>query len=228
MRINNKKITVLYRTLFLVLCSYGLALNLGITKGQFNTNILWFYTILSNLACLIYILMCQVKTINLWNSTDAFSTTAFPRFKGAITLCITVTFLIYHFLLVPNAFAMDPEFSIYSLSNILVHYVIPIMIILDWLLFDVKGRVQIFDPLMWLSLPLIYFVVMTLRGKIVGTILIAESKYPYFFMDFDVLGFWVVLRNVGVLIVFFILLGYLVKFIDSLLGRNTPDPVNYN
>lgn len=227
MRVENKGVTILYRGAFLLLCGYGLYLNSGLPQGKLNLTNLWFYTILSNLMCFIYFAACVIKTAKNWHSRDSYATTVIPRFKGGVTLGITVTFLVYQFLLVPNAFEMNPNYSIFSLANVLVHYVVPILTILDWLLFDVKGNYRWMDPFLWLLPALSYFAVVSLRGWMSQTTLIGKSYYPYYFIDFDVLGAANVFLNVLVLVVFFLILGYLIFGVDRLLKKKKTSGIRF-
>ncbi len=57
---------------------------------------------------------------------------------------ITVTWLVAHFIL--GSFTMGASLRV---SIRLVHYVVPIMTLLDWLLFDEKGRMRATSPLLW-------------------------------------------------------------------------------
>gem|GEM_PF-4103594 len=76
-----------------------------------------------------------------------------PRLKGAFTLMITITMIIYHFML--SGLYADGDFSFF-LQNLILHYIVPSMVILDWILFDLKRTFHSLDPLYWLSIPILY------------------------------------------------------------------------
>ena len=61
-----------------------------------------------------------------------------PRLKGTITMSITVTFLIYHFLL-----SGGYENRADIIRSTILHYIVPIMTIADYILFDKKGIYKI-------------------------------------------------------------------------------------
>jgi hypothetical protein len=107
------------------------------------------------------------------------------------------------------------------LQNLLVHYIVPIAVILDWILFDEKSVYRWFDPIIWISLPVAYFIFTIVRANIGGRIEIIESSYPYFFIDVDILGWVSVLKNIGLLILGFLVLGYLIFLIDNISFKRT-------
>lgn len=204
-----KKLRLIYRILLVLIGLYGLYLNLF--GGHANMlELLHYFTILSNILVVLFFLFLIIKNK---------SNRDYPHLKGAITMSITVTFLIFHFLLRPTLFNMSGgSYNLYSPSNLIVHYIVPIMTILDWILFDTKGRYKIFDPIIWLIIPFVYFIVMTING-LLGYTFTGGSHYPYFFMDWDKLGAVNVLLYVFFIIVSFTILGYIYYGIDLLLDN---------
>ena len=200
------RIKIIYRLLLICLGLYGLYLNLFSGYGNI-TEMLRYFTILSNIIVVIFFIFLVINCKK--NS---------PHLKGAITMAITVTFLIFHFMLRPTLFDMaNSEFNMYSPANLLMHYIIPIMTILDWLIFDIKGQYKWYDPIIWLLIPLAYFIIMSING-LLGYTFSSGSHYPYFFMDWDTLGIKVLLY-VLIIIIAFTILGYIFYGIDKLLRR---------
>lgn len=126
--------------------------------------------------------------------------------------------LVYHFVLAPQLFAMQSEYRPFTPRDILIHYATPFCVIVDWLLFVPKGRYRWYHPLAWLLLPLEYLLFAMLRAEVGGP-LPGGGRYPYFFLDLDVLGWGRLQANVAVLAVAFAVLGYLGYGLDRLLGR---------
>lgn len=224
MNIKNKRIVLSYRLIFVLICGYGLYLNLF--NGQ---SIQWaqlrYYTLLSNVLCEIYMLSCLIKEIRgfrAWNTQIQSEGVVLAHLKGAITLCILVTFLIFHFLLAGGSFSMGSGAGgayLNSLSNRIVHYVVPLMFVLDWLLFDVKGTYTHFDPVKWIVIPYVYLAYALIRGAVGGAVFHGGSKYPYFFLDGPKIGWFNVFAYVAVLTIFFVILGYVIYGIDYRLGK---------
>lgn len=123
-----KTLKLIYRILLVLLGTYGLYLNMSYGN---TFELLHYFTILSNILVVGFFIFL------LFNKKD------YPKLKGAITMSITVTFLIFHFMLRPTMFDMiNTSYSPYSISNLLVHYIVPIMTIFDWIFFDKKGSIK--------------------------------------------------------------------------------------
>lgn len=218
MSIHNRLFALFFRVLFLAGCGMGLYLNSGLPGGKPAPYMLIFYTIQSNALCFIFFSVLAVKTVmDLKNKGITGGTTVFlPHFKGAVTLSITVTFIIYHFVLLPQFIAAGTKYSILNWQNVLVHYFVPICALLDWLLFDEKLNFRWYDPFTWLIIPVAYFIFIIVRAQIGGVIEILQSPYPYFFVDADMIGWINVIKNAGFLLLGFLFLGYMIFLIDSL------------
>jgi hypothetical protein len=107
---------------------------------------------------------------------------------------IVMVSLAYHLLL---RGAWDPQ-GWDRVSDTLLHYVVPVLFTLYWVFVSPK------EGLAWADLPGLafypaaYFIYAVLRGALLG-------KYPYFFIDVSVLGFWVSARNaLGLLVCFWV------------------------
>lgn len=219
MRITNKYFIIIYRAIFVILCGIGLYLNSGIPQGKLNPVTFLYYTILSNLMCFVFIGICLVKNITQFKTWDKDDThCVMPKGKGGVTVGITITFLIYHFMLVPQMFSMSGASNLWSLSNLLVHYIVPFMIIIDWLLFDKKCIYKPLQPITWLIIPFTYFVFAMVRGHFGGPIFGNGNKYPYFFLNVDELKYSGVFKYFFVLAILITILGYIFYGIDKLAG----------
>ncbi len=217
MYIHNRLFALIFRILFLFGCGMGLYLNSGIPGGKPAPYMLIFYTIQSNALCFIFFLVLSAKTVSDIKNKGVKGSTAFlPHFKGAVTMSIAVTFIIYQFILVPQFLTADSHYSILNWQNALVHYFVPIMAVFDWLVFDEKLKFRWYDPFLWLAVPLAYFAFILVRARFGGVIEIVKSNYPYFFIDVDTLGWISVLKNSSILILGFLILGYLIYLIDKI------------
>lgn len=119
-----------------------------------------------------------------------------PLLKGAVTLYISITALVYHLLLAnpasPFAMTQPDRDPVATLGNLLLHTVVPLLAVLDWLVFDTRGRFRWRYPLYWLAFPLAYLGFALVRGLVV-------DRYPYPFIDAGELGY----AGVGLSTVFF-------------------------
>ncbi len=208
--INNRIISLVYRTV-LVTCSFiGVFLSSRILEGTFNTNLFVYYTHLSNILCLIVMSIVLVynfkKVLN--NETIGYNENI-VKIKGATTMAILVTGVVYHLLL------GDPsEVGFFNLDNLLVHYVVPLLFVLDWLLFDKKKSFSLIDPLTWLIIPFVYLTYALIRGAIVGPE--HELQYCYFFINVTEIGYDGVAVWCLILIAAFLAVAYLMWLVDKI------------
>ena len=205
---------ILYKALLVIAAAYGLHFHMAAGKwGDFN-----YYTVLSNAVCFFYFLASLV--FNVRRLVRGYHTVTWrPRAEGAVVFCITVTFLIYHFILRPEAFRMGNGGSFYSVLNMVQHYIVPLMALLDWLLFCPKGRWRRYDPASWLLIPLAYFIYILIRAPFAGNIGGTSSPYPYSFIDIQAHGVGIVARNALLAALGMFVLAYLMYFIDLGLSR---------
>ncbi|WP_027627216.1 Pr6Pr family membrane protein [Ruminiclostridium cellobioparum] len=225
MCIHNRLFALIFRILFLAGCGIGLYLNSGLPSGKPAPYMLIFYTIQSNALCFIFFAILIIKTfLDLKNKGIKGTTVFLPHFKGAVTMAIAVTFIIYQFVLVPKFLsAAAAAYTIFNWQNMLVHYFVPIAALTDWLVFDEKLNFRWFDPIVWLMLPIAYFIFILIRARFGGVIEIVKSPYPYFFIDVELLGWIKVIKNACLLIFGFLVLGYLIFIVDRVkIRRHSP------
>ena len=217
MYIQNETVQKTYRMIFLFLCEMGIVLQYAIIARIGKPAVLsCYYTIQSNFVCLFYFAYLMIRNPKKEN----------PTVKGAVVLCIMITGLIYHFML--NG-AMEAGVGAVAevtmteiLANTLVHYVVPIMTFVDYILFSPKGQYKWYHPFTWLIIPAIYVVFILIRAE-VSTLMFAgfngKSRYPYPFVDVDMFGVGKVLLMVGGILVAFLILGYIICGLDKLVGK---------
>ena len=107
-----------------------------------------------------------------------------PDVVTAVAASITFVMLIYHLLLSSQ---VNPE-GIALGTDILAHYLVPILFVGYWWVVSPKETLRWRDPLVWLSYPLAYQVHVLIRGAL-------TDFYPYPFVDVGELGLVSVLGN---------------------------------
>jgi hypothetical protein len=214
MYINNRKLATIFRLLLVGICLYGL-IAIFSAGGVMNQDMWVYYTNDSNIVVLGFFAWLLIYT---WRHRGGELPAWYPSAKGAVVLCIVLTFLVYHFVLSPTLFSMEGGRAFaFSPTNVILHYVVPLMTLADWLLFDKKGGFQKLAPIVWLSIPLAYFIFSLVRAQFAT--FRTGSHYPYFFIDVDVYGVGQVAINVLVIAVGLIILGYGLYFIDFALAK---------
>ena len=200
--------SIIYKIVIIIIGAFAVLHGFFYDNFKFDIETAYYFTYQSNILVIVYFIL---DIFSIIKKKETF----YPRFKGAVTMSITVTFLVYHFLLSPTA---DKYEGLAYIRNLIVHYIVPIMTIFDYIIFDKKGIYKIIDPLLWLIIPFVYFAFILIRARI-GSPFSDGSYYPYFFVDIDKYGLKTVLRNVFFITLFFAFLGYIEYFIDRFLNK---------
>lgn len=191
----------------------GVSFSVGIIGDKLRLHMLYSFTNLSNL----YILVITVLSIYQLNRKENISSILYRgRILGLIIILLTG--IVYHFILLPERMHENPNYQL-SIGNIITHYVAPVLMLLDWIIFDNKGKMKKADPAIIISFPLIYFILFSLYGYFGLQIPNRKSSYIYFFMDFHLLGVLGVVRWCILIILCLIILVYGIFFLDSYLGN---------
>jgi hypothetical protein len=114
-----------------------------------------------------------------------------------------------------------PAYQIYSLKDIFIHYLSPIIILADYVIFDEKGLLEYRDAfgfIYYLFIYMAYIIVYNLLGgrfNISGV----ESIYPYFFLNIEQQGIWLTLFICSMIVAVFIGFGLILVLVDHILKR---------
>lgn len=145
-----------------------------------------YFTVLSNTAAVVMLTMLAARP-------GRDRSLGFATFRGAVTVYMSVTFLVYVTILYPQlADVAVPEPWI----DLSIHIVGPVLLILDYAFFRPPVRFPDRTIPIWLIFPAAYLVYSLIRGPIV-------DWYPYPFLDPDGdNGYWgVALWSLVVLVV---------------------------
>ena len=215
MLIKSKNVSFIFK-LFIAVIGTGVLFNsIGLYQLRYNPTFVYYFTNISNVALVIYYWIAiiqahktQISTQKPWH----------PILKHTLMLGITVTGLVAYFLLNQGGVF---ENGVFHFNNFVLHDLIPICAVLDWLLFDEKPTMSYKEPLIWPLYPLAYFAYIVVLVACFGVSVKENTRWPYGFMDFDTLGVPTVLLIIGILIMVFVALGYLYVFIDKKFGKKT-------
>ena len=200
-----------YRALFALVGWGALALQFGLMLGnnpgqspvELTVNFLSFFTILTNVLVAVALILPVVGTgtrLGRWSASEGV--------RAGVTMYAVVVGLVYHFLL--HATWNPQGWSL--VANVLLHYVMPVAMLTDWLLFTAKGRLRWIDAAKWLAFPLIYGGWTLVHGY-------AAAWWPYWFVDVSTLGLGRAALYFAGLLIFFLCVGLIVVAIDRTLGR---------
>lgn len=205
----NKKLMIGFRLLIVLLAIIGV-LNSLIGRNVFETLI--YFTIQSNILGLL--IMSVTVYFVFKGKIIHKEAPLLLTFKHIITMNLLITFLGFHFLLRPTLIGNDPTNYLTSIENILNHYVVPILFIIDYILFDEKGTLTLKKIPLFLVYPYSYLIFVIIRAELGGMLETVDSRYPYFFVDLDLLGFDIIYYVLGMTL-FFGFMAYLFSLFDA-------------
>lgn len=218
MRIRNKTVSIIWKVVLLAFGAYGLLDGSGILAGAYNSGFPHMFTNVSNLFAWVYFLLAVIWLIR--NRDNEGAVTFAPQVKYTATISLLVTMLIAHFMLF-DAMFRDGQLVWHLVA---LHYVVPLMALLDWVLFDEKGKMPAWGPFAWMSLVAAYLAVVMVGAGPLGLYLgggttADVSRYPYTFLDPGISGTGGVVTFCGAMLAAFVVLGYVLFGIDRLLRR---------
>jgi hypothetical protein len=173
--------------LAVVAMTYQLARLQGHPSFRGADNFFSFFTIQSNIgAATVLVLTALVR--------PAERSRSFEAVRAAATFYIAITGLVFALLLSGLQEQLDTH---NAFANAVVHYVIPIAAVVDWLIDPPRHRLSARIAVAWLAYPLAWFTYTLIRGSVVGW-------YPYPFVDVSEHGYGRVLVNAVVFLVAFL------------------------
>ncbi|AEC01733.1 Pr6Pr family membrane protein [Parasphaerochaeta coccoides] len=186
---------------------------------SFSPVILSYFTIQSNILVSVYFLFLSIRSWKeLIRHESQEPATLTPRFKGAVTMAIMLTGIVYMTLLAPGHLASDPR-SFFNLSNLFVHGLTPLMVLLDWFLFSKKGLFLKKDIFLWTLIPIVYLTFIIIRAQFAEPFPGSSSRYPYAFIAIDTYGLSQVLLNLLVISIIYICIGWGYYALDRTLRK---------
>lgn len=209
--IQNRSTQLVFQTVYCVLAAIGFLNSLGYFAADFNENFYVYYTNLSNYICMGVMFVSLFKTIKAAKRKEDGACDTAPTFNFMCVIMIMVTFLVYNLLL---AGENTPIEYFTSLSNMIMHVILPVMFILNWVLFYKHGTLTWRQPLLSVIMPLAYVVFILIRAAILKGAQDAVL-YPYFFLNVDELGWGGLFAWIAVLFVVFVAIGYLLYGLDN-------------
>lgn len=137
-----------------------------------------------------------------------------PNWSSAMLVYAVLVFGVYQVML---ADTWDPQ-GAWKVGDVLLHYIIPIMYVIFWLVTIERGQLRWIHLINWQFFPIGYAVISVAIGRITG-------GYPYPFLVVQDLGWAAVLQNIVMILMCYIMLSVLVIASDKVLfdraGRGT-------
>ena len=159
------------------------------------TNFLSYFTILSNVGALLVLGSLAVRP-------QLVDDEPFMIFRGAVTVYMAITGIVYNVLLAPAAADVSTQLA---WVNSIVHVVGPLVVVVDWFVDRSPIRATLGQAATWLIFPAVWLVYTMVRGP-------RADWYPYPFLNPDLHSTGeIVVTCVGILIAF-VLVGLIVRW----------------
>ncbi len=188
---------------FGVLTLVALAVNLenGVSEapGFRVANFFSYFTVQSNVLAAVALIGTAVAGVRS------------PRwevFRGLATFAMVVTGLIYNVLLADIPVGVTDPWI-----NDVIHRVMPLVMLVDWVIDPPRGGIDRATALWWLAYPLLYAAYTLIRGPL------ADDFYPYPFIDAAKEGYGQVAVNCLALTVVLAVLALVVAWLGNVRRR---------
>ena len=213
------RIGAVLSALIVVFCVVGLTMHKDFYAGKPRKDFFCFYTNLSNLLVGIYFSLIAPRLY-----AHAALRSVIPHAEFAMMMSIMLTFSVFHLLLFPAVSIVvrnaehTREFAIVCIDNFIVHYLVPGLVFIYWLLCSPgKAALDFSDAVLWTLFPLIYLFIIYVRAEHGRIIEETESPYPYPFLNTYELGKKTVLRTCARMYVLCAAAGLIIVLIVKLL-----------
>ena len=189
----SKKFLVFYKLFFALLGFSAVVTEIAVIseRGVFNVgNFFSFFTIETNILVFITLILSALAvasgTRRQWLDVLRSMTTVYILVVG-IGFAVLLSGL------------QNVALTAVPWDNTVLHYIIPIAVLVDFLIDRPKTKIKFKAGLLWVSVPLLYVVYSLVRGSI-------TNWYPYPFLNPDLKGFGAVVVTVLGLVVLGIVL----------------------
>ncbi len=131
-------------------------------------NFFSYFTILSNIVGALLFIYCGVR--------GEVTSLTVDMLRGAATVYLATTGIVYNLLLRNEPVGIGLEWA-----NAVLHAIMPLAAVIDWLVFPPKHELKLNRTWIWLVFPIGYLVYSLIRGA-------ATGWYPYPFLNPDRAG----------------------------------------
>jgi hypothetical protein len=167
---------ILYKIVFGLLGLSAIVTEIVVTlwRGTFMPgNFFSYFTIQSNIFAALVLLFSSYALAKGKHSRRL------SAIRGAATLYMVITGLVFAILL---SGLKGVHFTAVPRDNIILHYIMPVAVLLDWLIDAVPKRLSFRRGLSWIVYPLVYVAYTLWRGSI-------AHWYPYPFLNPSLHGY---------------------------------------
>ena len=166
--IMNKRTVLIGARLFfglLALVAIGRQLAIQIASGASLVNFFSYFTNLSNIFAAVVLLLGALSLI-----TQREPTVSADIMRGTAVVCMALVGLVFSVLL-----RNEDLGHLSPWVNIVLHYIMPVVVVAEWLYQPPTTRLVVTQVWLWLIVPALYLAYSLIRGAVVGF-----YAYPFF------------------------------------------------
>ena len=149
-----------------------------------------YFTVQSNITIIAITAIYLFDAISTLIGGKPFQSQILKHIKFCFTIAITITFIVFVTLLAPlvgvNYF--------FSYSNFSLHIIVPILAIFDFFMFDSNIKITKISFLAGIIMPVYYFIFF-LIGRLIGFTYLNGDIAPYFFLNYEKNGWFIISSN---------------------------------
>lgn len=204
-----KHLSVWHKAITISSLAFGLGLNVATVKSiPINLS---YFTTQSNILCLIIFIIFIVLEIAGQKKTKAYYVV-----KGGGTMAIFITALLYNCGMAFGGFKLGDE-PVEIIRTVFLHMISPTLVILDYFLYEEKGKLKKSYPLLWVPFTAYYliyaYVYANFGERFRGQA--ASGKFAYFFLDYEKFGYFKVFLWLMLLLIVFLAVAYGIVLYDN-------------
>ena len=191
-----KNFRIFYKVLFASLGLYAIAQETIVIIGRGTYNFVNFWSYFTNQSNLFTAIVLLVSAYALWRG---YKWKHLDLFRGAATIYMIITGVVFAVLLSGGD---TKDLTAVPIDNTILHELIPIALVVDWLINPPVKRIPFVRALLWLVYPIVYAACALIRGALTGW-------YPYPFFNPEPNGYGPVAVTIAAISLFVIALAWL-------------------
>ena len=213
MRIMGKVLSTVYKGVILVFLIRLLMVSSGLLGAGLRFR---FFILFPSTVCLLtlFYYLCAFGW-NVWHFWDPEKVTFAPFWKHLVVISLAISLLMVRFFLGDVGDISAPLQN----TAFLLYYVIPAMVLLDYIFFDKKGQVSTWEAVAGTAFPLAYLAFIWVMVEGFHHSLWAgrgEGAYPYVFFDIRIVGVGGIVMFLAVVIIGYVVMANIFYWIDQL------------
>ncbi len=217
--VKSRTAQIVYETIYVVVGFVGIITSLGFFSREYRTTFFVYFTNLSNYLCWVAMIISLCWVCKKAKNHEEGPITFAPGFKFMCNMCILLTCLVFNIMLIPEIEMTVLDYFM-DFDYFLLHTLLPVLFVLDWVIFYKHGQNKWPIPLYSLIIPICYLVYIYVRVAIIKNAMSVDLEeallYPYPFLNVDEQGIGGVVMWVAILIACYVGVGYILWALDSI------------